>query len=146
MGNKKYNQGFTMIELCIVVTIIGILAAIAIPDFLRFQAKSRQTEAQVILGSLVSAQMQHKLRTGVFVSCPVNPPEPRGQWNNSMPEWNRIGFGAMGNLMYQYEVVADETGFVAYARANIDSDATIDVWEVSSRSISPKLITDDVRE
>lgn len=49
-------MGFTLIELMIVVAIIGILAAIAIPNFVRFQAKGKQSEVNANLKAIFTAQ------------------------------------------------------------------------------------------
>ena len=59
MRNSKFrpvNKGFTLIELMIVVAIIGILAAIAIPNFTKFQARSKQSEVKTNLKTLYTAQ------------------------------------------------------------------------------------------
>jgi type IV pilus assembly protein PilA len=53
---RRLKAGFTLIELMIVVAIIGILAAIAIPNFLKFQARAKQSEAKTNLKAIFSAE------------------------------------------------------------------------------------------
>ena len=67
----KGQKGFTLIELMIVVAIIGILAAIAIPNFLTYQMKGRQSEAKVNLGAIKTSEIAFQAERGCYLGVPT---------------------------------------------------------------------------
>ena len=75
----KGKKGFTLIELMIVVAIIGILAAIAIPNFLKFQAKSKQSEAKSNLGAIFTGEVSYFGENNTYGTFPQINWSPSGQ-------------------------------------------------------------------
>ncbi|WP_224368856.1 prepilin-type N-terminal cleavage/methylation domain-containing protein [Hyalangium versicolor] len=74
MKTHRRRHGFTLIELMIVVAIIGILAAIAIPNFVRFQARARQSEVTTNLKSLFTGlRTQQRKPAGSIRSSGFSP-------------------------------------------------------------------------
>jgi len=71
-GIKKREGGFTLIELLIVIAIIGILAAIAIPQFNQYKARAYDTASKADLHNIYLACKAYWSDTGSDQSCSEN--------------------------------------------------------------------------
>ena len=67
------DKGFTLIELMIVVAIIGILAAIAVPNFIRFQLRSKHGEAKLNLATIRTAEVSYFGEYGTYIDMVPEP-------------------------------------------------------------------------
>jgi type IV pilus assembly protein PilA len=73
LNKKNGNKGFTLIELLVVVIIIGVLAAIALPNLLGQVAKGRQAEARTNLAAINRAQQAYRLERPTFATFSTDP-------------------------------------------------------------------------
>ena len=74
LNKKNANKGFTLIELLVVVIIIGVLAAIALPNLFGQVARGRQAEARTNLGVVNRAQQTHRLENLSFATVMTDLP------------------------------------------------------------------------
>lgn len=66
LGNPS---GFTLVELMVVVAIIGVLSAIAVPNFKKYQAKSKQSEAKIQLAALYQTEVSAQADYNTYATC-----------------------------------------------------------------------------
>ena len=151
MMKFRDKKGFSLVELMIVVAIIAILAAIAIPSFLRFAMRSKTAEATSNLAAIRTGEEAYRAENDVYLGAPVpltiattypaGPPTSRGEmWvPNNSGTFRTVGFAADGVARYVYnvQVVAPVTGtsppyFSAYCRGDLDDDGVLSMYRVSN--------------
>ena len=112
-------SAFSLVELMIVVAIIGVLAALAVPRFQTFQAKAKQAEAKSNLSRIFTLEVAYFGEASTYTDT------------------TGIGFAVTGRARYNYAVpTVTASTFTGWANANsttvISSDCTVtDSWNIN---------------
>jgi type IV pilus assembly protein PilA len=69
LGSLKRQDGFTLVELMVVVAIIGLLSAVAIPNFKKYQAKAKVSEAKLQLSAAYTAESSFFSDFNIYGHC-----------------------------------------------------------------------------
>lgn len=107
---RNRQRGFTLIELMIVVVIIGILAALAIPRFMNATIKAKESEAKMILKQIYTFEESYQQEAGAYTN-----------------DLNDLGFEAPTESRYVYAIdAAAGNTFTASATPDgTDADLTV---------------------
>jgi prepilin-type N-terminal cleavage/methylation domain-containing protein len=150
MSKHRRREGYTLIELLIVVAIIGVLAAVAIPSFRSYVNRAKVSEATSFLAAIKQRQEAYRSDFSQYAACADNPATVPGEdklaWV-AAADWQQLGAHPDGAVYFQYNVEAGAPGttpaaglgytgndfwFVARATGDLDDDGTLLMLEAYS--------------
>ncbi|MCA9530065.1 MAG: prepilin-type N-terminal cleavage/methylation domain-containing protein [Myxococcales bacterium] len=163
MSHRKPHiaAGFSLIELMVVVIIVGVLAALAVPTFVNYIYKSRMSEATNFLGDIRQKQENYRSEFGQYANVGATwtptgtPGTGKMAWPApaSIPEWTQLGAHPDGPVRFQYRTEAGDPGtamaggcatgttgnstdfwFMAQAQGDLDADGTMVTVEACSNT------------
>lgn len=127
---RKGKDGFSLVELMVVVGIIGVLTAIAVPRYQLFQARAKQSEARINLAHIHMLQTTHHMQYNQYAS----------NFSNATSNVNlnfivQGGTGDQSGKYYDFTLASgNASGFVANANAAANRLASCqgnaDLWQI----------------
>ncbi|MGH7166386.1 MAG: type IV pilin protein [Nitrospiraceae bacterium] len=147
LNRPRGEAGFTLVELVIVIGVLGILATLVYPNYIRYRAQSRQSEAKQNLGSIYVAQWSFfadairfgsSTQIGFAISGATNRYTYRTHsTDTSGADTGEVALNAgVGTVEAEFAAIpaaSTNMGFTATAAANLDNDLILDQWHVNDR-------------
>src|SRR4051812_20449757 len=152
---KQARRGFTLIELMIVVAIIGILAAVAIPAFMDYMKRSKKTEASLQLNKIGKNSKRAYMENSTYVTgsagvtptpvvagksccgsagksphhCAANP----AGWTGA---WPALEFEIDEDTLFYYSYPGPATPYPAIAVGDLDCDGTEITYSLTGTAVN----------
>jgi type IV pilus assembly protein PilA len=152
---SRNRGGFTLIELMIVVGLVGLLAAIAIPNFLTYQARTRRSEGYTNVAGIATSYKAFQAERGSFPdmvtettalgAAAASLPDPAAHgmaapstikmpWDTATETFfGIVGWRPEGNVFYSYDVKSascgnactNQTCFTITAHGDVDGNGSL---------------------
>lgn len=133
---SRAQGGFTLIELMISVAIIGILAGIAVPEFLQMQLRARRGEAFINLKGMATAQISYNELYESYVACTASPTTPLDRntydFDPTQAGWPELEWAPDGRVRCHYAATLFSNVSGEWVRniatCDMDNDGQIATW------------------
>lgn len=147
----RTNKGFSLVELMIVVAIIGILAAIAIPNFITMQLKAKRGEVPGNVDGIKTAELAYDAAFDGYVAAAEM---PRGDgsldktlvdWTTSA-DWTALNWAPDGQVRGNYDVATatGATDFTVTGDADVDNDDSNVVTYTATTSLNATITATEI--
>lgn len=139
---NRSKRGFTLIELMITVALIGVLAVLAVPNFIRYQARSRRSEAMTNVAAIAKAQKSYQAERNSYIDTANSYPggglgTAKRPWDAaSQMAFEALGWEPEGQVFYDYAAYTSDTApgcntcelcFTAVAYGDVDGNNSTQV-------------------